>query len=111
MPPREFEPSAQAIRNWVRQATLDAGQRTDGPLPYERAELRRRRENRYLAEERLCSFLTPRDDSLHKSHRRCGDWTAVWTARMWMSCECVPGTTAKPAPTICGLSPHFRIER
>src|SRR5712691_10669614 len=27
---REFEPSAQAIRNWVKQAALDAGQRTDG---------------------------------------------------------------------------------
>ena len=24
---REFEPSAQAIRNWVRQADLDAGRR------------------------------------------------------------------------------------
>ena len=27
---REFEPSAQAIRNWVAQADRDAGERTDG---------------------------------------------------------------------------------
>ena len=29
---REFEPSAQAIRNWVAQAGRDAGERTDGLL-------------------------------------------------------------------------------
>jgi len=50
---REFEPSAQAIRNWVKQAALDAGQRTDGLTREEREELRRlRRENRPLREER-----------------------------------------------------------
>lgn len=50
---REFEPSAQAIRNWVKQATLDAGQRTDGLTTEEHGELRRlRRENRQLREER-----------------------------------------------------------
>lgn len=27
---REFEPSAQAIRNWVKQAEIDEGSRTDG---------------------------------------------------------------------------------
>ena len=27
---REFEPSAQAIRNWVKQTDLDEGQRSDG---------------------------------------------------------------------------------
>ena len=27
---REFEPSAQAIRNWLAQADRDAGERTDG---------------------------------------------------------------------------------
>ncbi len=27
---REFEPSAQAIRNWVAQADRDEGRRTDG---------------------------------------------------------------------------------
>ena len=27
---RKFEPTAQSIRNWIRQADLDAGTRTDG---------------------------------------------------------------------------------
>ena len=50
---REFEPSAQAIRNWVVQAARDGGERSDGLRSEERAELRRlRRENRRLREER-----------------------------------------------------------
>jgi transposase len=50
---RQFEPSAQAIRNWVRQADRDAGQRQDGLTTAEQEELRRlRRENRMLREER-----------------------------------------------------------
>jgi transposase len=35
---RQFEPSAQAIRNWVKQAALDAGERTDGLTTEERDE-------------------------------------------------------------------------
>jgi transposase len=50
---RQFEPSAQAIRNWVRQADRDDGRRPDGLTTEEQAELRRlRRENRSLREER-----------------------------------------------------------
>jgi transposase len=50
---REFEPSAQAIRGWVKQAALDACQRTDGLTTEEREELRRlRRENWQLRAER-----------------------------------------------------------
>ncbi len=50
---REFEPSAQAIRNWVRQADLDAGRRGDGLTTEEHQELKRlRRENRQLRVER-----------------------------------------------------------
>ncbi len=50
---KEFEPSAQAIRNWVRQAELDEGTRTDGLKSEEREELARlRRENARLKEER-----------------------------------------------------------
>lgn len=50
---REFEPSAQAIRNWVVQADRDAGRRGDGLTSTEREELRRlERENRELRQER-----------------------------------------------------------
>jgi transposase len=49
---REFEPTAQAIRNWVYQNDVDEGRR-DGLTTAEREELRRlRRENRQLREER-----------------------------------------------------------
>ena len=50
---REFEPSANAIRKWVKQAALDEGLRSDGLTTSEREELNRlRRENRILREER-----------------------------------------------------------
>jgi transposase len=50
---REFEPTAQSIRNWVAQADRDAGQRHDGLTTDEREELRRlRREVKTLREER-----------------------------------------------------------
>ena len=50
---KEFELSAQTIGNWVKQAELDSGHRTDGLTTEEREELRRlRRENRQLREER-----------------------------------------------------------
>ena len=50
---RQFEPSAQAIRNWVRQADRDAGRRQDGLTTVEQEEVRRlRREVRQLREER-----------------------------------------------------------
>ena len=50
---REFEPTAQSIANWVKQADRDAGRRTDGPTSAEREELiRLRRENQRLRQER-----------------------------------------------------------
>ncbi len=50
---QQFEPTAQAIRNWVAQADRDEGRRQDGLTTAERDELQRlRRENERLREER-----------------------------------------------------------
>jgi transposase len=50
---KEFEPSAQAIRNWISQADRDEGRRADGLTTVEREELRKlRREIRQLKIER-----------------------------------------------------------
>lgn len=50
---REFEPTAQSIATWVKQAERDAGKRTDGSTTAEREELvRLRRENHRLRQER-----------------------------------------------------------
>ncbi len=50
---REFEPTAQSIWNWVRQAERDQGVRLEGLTTDERAELRRlRREIKVVRAER-----------------------------------------------------------
>ena len=50
---RQYEPTAQAIRNWVVQADRDAKRRSDGLTTDEKQELARlRRENKALREER-----------------------------------------------------------
>ncbi len=50
---KEFKVSEQTIRNWLKQAGLDAGSRTDGFTTAERDELRRlRAENKRLQQER-----------------------------------------------------------
>ncbi len=50
---REFEPTTETIRQWIKQAGLDDGLRGDGLTTSEREELNRlRRENRVLREER-----------------------------------------------------------
>ena len=50
---REFEPSEQTIRNWVKRADLDEGRRSDGLTTEARKELRElKRENMRLRMER-----------------------------------------------------------
>ena len=50
---KEFEPTAQTIRNWVGQAATDRGERPGALTTAERQELTRlRRENRQLKLER-----------------------------------------------------------
>ena len=50
---REFEPTAQSISTWVKQAERDAGKRVDGPTSADREELGRlRRENHRMRQER-----------------------------------------------------------
>ena len=41
---QEFEPTGQAIRNWVRQADRDEGLREDGLTTVDQEELRRLRQ-------------------------------------------------------------------
>lgn len=49
----EFEPTAQTIRNWIKQSELDHGQRQDGLTSDEKAELSRlRKEIKQLRLER-----------------------------------------------------------
>jgi transposase len=50
---REFEPSAQTIRNWVAQADRDSSGRSDGLTTEDKEELQRlRREIKQLRVER-----------------------------------------------------------
>jgi transposase len=50
---REFEPTAQTIRNWIKQAERDNGERSEDLSHDEKAELARlRKENKHLRLER-----------------------------------------------------------
>src|SRR5216683_1823642 len=71
---REFEPTAQTIRNWVAQAEADGGKRPELLSSMEREELSRlRKENRKLRVEReilakaTAWFAREADTTLKKS--------------------------------------------
>jgi len=70
---KEFEPTAQTIRNWVGQADRDDGRRQDGLTSVERQELvKLRRENRQLKVEReilakAAAWFARETDSIPKS--------------------------------------------
>ena len=83
---REFEPTAQTIWSWVRQADRDEGRRRDGPTSAEREELTRlRRENRQLRQER---------DILAKA--------AAWFALMnWKTRMGSPRSRVRTRPCLC----------
>ena len=50
---KEFEPTAQSIRNWIKQADIENGRRADGLTSAEKDELARlRKEVRLLREEK-----------------------------------------------------------
>src|ERR1700722_16885611 len=66
---REFEPSANAIREWVKQAALDEGLRNDGLTTAGREEL-----NRLRRENRVRRFLSPGGARpVSPAHRGLGD--------------------------------------
>lgn len=76
---KEFEPTAQTIRNWVAQAERDSGHRNNGLSTEERDELAKlRRENKQLRIEReilskaraTFRFAHARDRGHRKSFRR-----------------------------------------
>ena len=48
---KEFEPTAETIRNWVAQAERDAGKRHDGLTTAEKEELRKLRRDLYRSRE------------------------------------------------------------
>src|SRR5262245_17282314 len=69
---RKFEPSANAIRNWVVQAARDEGRRADGLTTNEKEEIRRlRREVRVLSEEReILRNCRARRRPSHRRHEK-----------------------------------------
>ncbi|TMB16754.1 MAG: hypothetical protein E6J71_15655 [Deltaproteobacteria bacterium] len=61
-PAQKFEPSAQAIRNWMRRADRYEGRCQDGLTTEERQELQKlRRENKRLRESQMALGMVRRN--------------------------------------------------
>lgn len=70
-PAKKFEPTAQAIRNWVARADRDAGARADGLTSTEQDDLRRlRREVKVLREEKEVVLVSEESTSTNTVHDR-----------------------------------------
>ena len=74
---REFEPTAESIRNWVKQAEIDEGQRSDGLTTDEKLELAR------LRREIKLEQIRPRCRNRHQAYRCVANrWLAIaW--KLW----------------------------
>jgi transposase len=96
---REFEPSGETIRQWVKQAALEAGERTDGLTSVEKSELARlRKEIKNLRQEREIGRLKsaikkPPPGSGDKKHRAIKGiaWRRMSSRRSLQIHKSVPG--------------------
>jgi putative transposase len=70
---KEFEPSANAIRNWAQQADRDEGRRDDGLTTAEREELRRLRKE--LRQVREASDRAKANATLLEEIEKIHDWS------------------------------------
>jgi len=82
----EFELSNQTIRNWIRQADLDAGKRTDGLTSEERTELfmLRKKVKQLTIRRRPSSGKPLHDFPISNYSRKPCNFTLVISARVFL---------------------------